>query len=218
MNKLISTLIFLAVASVNSFAQTNDGIKRYEAFIGYSFSKSDTSYHPLPNYYDDRSINHHGFNVSAVYNVSRYFGVKADVSGVYNGYTPTFLMPTDTIERPDSQGSSITFGTFNSLYNFLGGVQVKDNVSNGRIKPFIHALIGAANKKNTTHEYDGFVGLYTTFPVSTNDGGFAGAFGGGLDIQVGGNIAIRAFQVDYNPAWFKSGVNHNMRLSMGIVF
>jgi hypothetical protein len=47
--------------------------------------------------------------------------------------------------------------------------------------------------------------------------GFAGAFGGGLDIRASERIDIRAFQFDYNPTRLDGSTQHNFRVGVGIV-
>ena len=46
---------------------------------------------------------------------------------------------TDTIN-----GTTESIDTKERIYNFLGGVQVKDNRKDARFKPFAHALVGMA--------------------------------------------------------------------------
>ena len=55
--------------------------------------------------------------------------MKGDVSG--NWKKKTFAIGTTASVELDS-----------SLWNFLGGVQIKDNAKEARFKPFAHALVG----------------------------------------------------------------------------
>ena len=48
--------------------------------------------------------------------------------------------------------------------------------------------------------------------------GFAGAFGGGLDIRAGDRIDVRVIQFDYNPTRLFDSTQHNFRIGVGIVF
>jgi hypothetical protein len=59
---------------------------------------------------------------------------------------------------------------------------------NSNLQPFVHALIGGGHLR-------GFP-LITGGPPATTDG-WAGKFGGGLDIIAGKHAAIRVVQVDY---------------------
>jgi len=215
MKKLIIASILSQVLTICVFAQTNDNYVKHEFFIGYSFGNSPYSTKWIeigvpPRAYPFAAwgTNNNGFNASAVYNVSRYFGVKTDVSGTYS---------------PDTYSN-----TKNLLYNFLGGVQVKDNTSEGRIKPFVHALIGVGHRKmkmrtSTSAIPETSRRIYT----DVNDTGLAYVIGGGLDIRIYKRIAVRAFQFDYNPVRIENHDVHpdlglhkwtRIRFSTGIVF
>jgi hypothetical protein len=56
------------------------------------------------------------------------------------------------------------------------------------------------------------------FEDSFSDNGVSGVFGGGLDFRLNDKVQIRAIQVDYNPLWIGSQVDHNLRIGAGIVF
>jgi hypothetical protein len=72
----------------------------------------------------------------------------------------------------------------------------------GRISPFVHVLAG--------------VGHVAVNGISDNS--FAGAFGGGLDLRVAPLISWRAIQVDDLVTNHFGGVQHNARVSTGLVF
>jgi hypothetical protein len=72
----------------------------------------------------------------------------------------------------------------------------------GRISPFVHALAGF-----------GHVALN-----GIADNSFAGAFGGGVDVRVAPLISWRAIQVDDLVTNHFGGVQHNARVSTGLVF
>ena len=124
MCKFIKAFCLTIALSVGVFAQTTtDEYNKNEFFVGYSNQQVDRGDYTT----------HHGFEGSYVRNISRYFGIKGDVSGAYKD---------DTFEFRTINGTTTT--TFraksrNSLYNFLGGVQIKDNASEARFKPFGHA-------------------------------------------------------------------------------
>lgn len=68
-----------------------------------------------------------------------------------------------------------------NLFSYMVGPRFTKRFSNSRAQPFVHALIGG--------------GHLSGFGDSTD--GWAGKFGGGLDIVAGKHVAIRAFQADY---------------------
>jgi hypothetical protein len=72
-------------------------------------------------------------------------------------------------------------GTRRSLATYLIGPRFTKRTTDQKLEPFVHALVGG--------------GHLSGFGSSTN--GWAGKFGGGLDIVAGKHIAIRVFQVDY---------------------
>ena len=121
---LVTIFLFLGNC-VCGFAQTGLDYKKIEYFIGYSFTQSDTNYAPkfrnaseLVSGYTDRA-SYHGFNASAVYNLRRYLGIKADVSGTYSLYTPTLTI----IDAAMADFRFVTgpCGTRNSLAPFYCG-------------------------------------------------------------------------------------------------
>lgn len=211
MKKFILAACFAAMASVASFAQSDD-YKKGEVFVGYSNNQVDTGIDSDESFglIKEREP-FHGFNASGVYNVHRYFGLKADVSGTYNNKDFNFTVP--------GSSSRVSFDTNSSLYNFLGGVQVKDNATDARFKPFAHALIGAGHGRTKVKNLTCPTGVdCSSIARSESETGLAGAFGGGIDIKINNRVDFRAIQVDYNPIKFDSGTQHNVRLGIGIVF
>jgi opacity protein-like surface antigen len=130
---------------------------------------------------DRRSF--HGFDASATYNVSRYVGLKADVTGHYK--SEAFVDATETND------------TRERLHQFLFGVQLKDNSRAARLKPFAHALAGAARYTDRNHEFGpGFDARIRDRLTS-----FALKLGGGLDVRAGRHLDVRLFEFDYNPVF-----------------
>lgn len=216
MKKFISALCLTLISSVFVFAQTTttDEYKKAEFFVGYSNGQVDTganSEDSAQNFFDDR-LSFHGFNASAVGNFNRYFGAKVDVSGTYR---------TDEFNIPVTVGTTtqnVGFKAKSSLYNVLGGVQVKDNASTSRVKPFGYALVGAGFGKVKISDVTCPATADCTDFESDSETGLAGAFGGGIDIKINDRVDFRAIKVDYNPIKFESGTQHNVRIGIGVVF
>ncbi|HLA96590.1 MAG TPA: outer membrane beta-barrel protein [Pyrinomonadaceae bacterium] len=209
MKKLILLVVIATFSSVVVFAQ--DDHKKAEFFVGYSNSQVDSGIeasNSFGNFIRSRE-SYHGANVSAVYNISRYFGIKADFSAAYNKRDFRLTVPP---------GGTLAFDTKNSLYNALGGIQVKDNSAGKRFKPFAYALIGAGHGRTRVKNVVCPTGVSCAGIVSGSETGLAGAFGGGLDIKLTDHVDFRVVQVDYNPIKFNGGVQQNVRIGIGFVF
>jgi hypothetical protein len=219
MNRSLVLIAIVIFTSAISFAQ-NDDYKKGEVFIGYSNGQVDTGLdsEDLGGAFPENVFDSfHGFNVSGVYNVNRFIGIKGDVSGTYNrtDFRQSFIVGNGTID--------VGVDAKTSLYNFLGGIQVKDNRNSGRFKPFAHALVGAGHVRSKLSNFTCTPANLCppTFglPDDTfSETGLAGAFGGGLDIRLTNRVQIRAIQIDYNPIRADGVTNHNTRYSFGIVF
>src|SRR4029079_10367112 len=142
MKKLFLALGLSLLSTAAVLAQTTD-IKKGEVYVGYSNGQIDTgvdSGSSINAFFRDRE-NFNGFEAAGVYNLTRYIGIKGDFSAHYssNRFAETI---------PGNPTVDVTVKNKNSLYNFLGGVQVKDNAQSGRWKPFAHALVGAAHARS----------------------------------------------------------------------
>lgn len=215
MKKIFLFLTLMTISSVIVFGQ--DDYKKGEFFVGFSNNQVDTGVEPgdIPGDPIKKRQSFNGFNASGVVNVSRYVGLKADVSGTYR--SDSFSYPILGIpENP----REVSFDADSSLYNVLGGVQIKDNSSDAKVKPFAHALVGAGIGRVKIKNVSCSPGVDCSFLTSTDESetGLAGAFGGGLDIKLSNRIDLRAVQVDYNPIRFDGGTQHNVRIGIGLVF
>ena len=206
---LLIGLTILTCASLAA-AQSND-YKKFEFFAGYSHNRINV-FNDDPDLDDivDERQGFHGFNTSITGNVSRYVGLKFDFSGHFKSQT----FPVGPIQNAVDLDSR--------LYNFLGGVQIKDNSSEKTFKPFAHALAGVAHTRNRLNvSNDVCIAIVPSpcpFDSNLNETGFAAAFGGGLDIRASDRVDIRVIQVDYNPTRLFDSTQHNFRIGVGIVF
>ncbi len=244
-------LIALTVLRAAAFAQSKGDYPRFEVYGGYSYERVSSSTKGQnvaimgngtlnitdmcssaftddlgPNlqhgfYCSRRGFN--GFEASATYNVKQYIGLQGDFSGHFK--TDQFI---DT-----GGGVTTSVNTREHLYNFLGGIQLKNNQSDARIKPFSHALAGVARY---TSRLDQTVQPFTAFNFGLHDDftAFAMKLGGGIDIRASRRVDIRVIEFDYNPIFARdralqtiSGpftvsttgkTTHNFSFGAGIVF
>jgi opacity protein-like surface antigen len=189
---------------------SSDDYKKAEIFVGYSVSESrlksynrDSRLQSVPRL--DRTFSTRdrfkvGFNVSGIYNFSRFIGAKADFSFHSNNRT--------------GKVGTRNFEVKERLTNYLVGFQIKDNATEGtRFRPFAQALIGFSRSSTKLSDCSGFG---TPCPTSLNQkrNGLTYGGGAGLDIKVTERVTIRAIQVDY----LRGKVADGVRFSTGIVF
>jgi opacity protein-like surface antigen len=209
MKTIFSTFILLFFCAPIAFAQT-DEISKGEFFAGYSINRVDfdeTGDSDVDEAFNE-GRNFQGFNVSGVYNFSKYVGLKADVSGHYKNFSAN--VPGFT-NQPKINAS---------LYNVLGGVQVKNNSKERKVKPFAHALFGVGIAKAKLNDAFCQEAFGTNCPAEFRESetAFSMAFGGGLDVRASRRVSFRVFQVDYNPIRKDGQTTNNIRFSFGIVF
>ena len=208
----MSLVILIAACASISFAQTTDDYHKFEFFGGFSHNRVDTGIDDndpqLDDIFDERE-GFNGFNAAVTGNVTRYVGLKFDFSGHYQKRTFPVV-------------GTATVDVDSSLYNVLGGIQLKDNSTETKFKPFAHALVGGAHAKvEGTFSNNVCIAVFPSpcpSDFDESDTGFAGAFGGGLDIRVSDRVDVRAIQFDYNPTrLFDGPTQHNFRIGVGIV-
>src|SRR5687768_9374094 len=127
MKKIAFIFCIMMLSSIFAFAQSTDDYKKAEVSVNFSNNQVDTGIsdddNDLRDVFNDRE-SFNGFEVSAVGNLSRYFGIKGDFSGHYKSYD-------FSVRRPGGSNVSDQFEIDASVYNILGGVQVKDNAVEG---------------------------------------------------------------------------------------
>lgn len=204
MKKLIMCAFLIALSSVCAFAQnqaSSEDYKKVEVFAGYSANNLlNGNPEGVEEVNSNSTLTYRGWNASAVYNLNRYVGIKADVSGQYKRIT-YFLTPNPLKINA-------------SFYNYTAGIQVKDNKKSKRFSPFAHAMFGAATSRIVFNQSR----IPGTSGLKISDTGFSMIFGGGLDIKVTKRFAVRAIQADYNPTFIGGNTQNNVRLGFGIVF
>jgi opacity protein-like surface antigen len=143
------------------------------------------------------SFNQSGGSGYAAYNINRVVGVVADLGAYHNGSIGGI------------QSGSTTF-------SYLFGPRFNWRMS--RVTPYVQALVGGARLSST---YDP---SSAAAPVGASQHVFAAALGGGVDIAITHNIAVKPIQLEYFMTQAPSSTanltyaQNNLRYSAGVVF
>lgn len=249
--RLLLLAILISTCASMALAQGTDDYNKFEVYGGYSLGRFERNLSKAsftsgggtqtfsnlcstatgdeigPNFqkFFCQRRNFNGFDASVTYNLSKYIGVKGDVTGHFKtqAYVDKFTPP----------GVTQTVANKERLYNFLGGVQVKNNSKTARFKPFGHVLAGVARYSNRQQQT---LDLFPQFNFNIEDttSSFAMKVGGGVDIRAGKRIDIRVLEIDYNPVFardrrariisgsftnvsFTGQTAHNFTFGVGIV-
>jgi opacity protein-like surface antigen len=140
----------------------------------------------------------YGFNLQGAYNISRYWGLKADFSYFQKQF--------------EAGNQDLT----SKLFQLTGGIKLQDNATTTRFRPFAQALVGVAHASNLPRVLqESSTGKIVSAISGT---GPAFALGGGLDIRLLKKLELRALQIDYNPIRLKGESFQNLRLGIGVNF
>lgn len=196
------SLLFITVISflvITTTVRAQDEYNKGEIYAGYSGAA---------NLLNEDAVEH-GFNASGVYNVHKYVGVKVDVSGTYSEFSGLYYFP-------NSPTTQTQWRATHNLYNVSGGVQIKDNRTDSKFKPFGHVMFGYVNHFDKV--VTGCPAGAVCPPINYDSHGTSMVIGGGLDIKVNERIDIRAIQFDVNPIFTDRSYWVNTRFGAGIVF
>ncbi len=215
MKRLITLTLFLICCASHTLAQSSsDDYPRVEFYGGFSHNRIDTGASVVSNNFNsdfDGRTGFNGFDASIAANATRHVGLKFNVSGYFKTgrlHPCAFIIPCP----PDTLQGELR----SRLYNFVGGVQFKDNARERRFKPFAHLMAGGARVSAeflpNPDDPDS-----PDCAACVDDTGFAAILGGGLDVRASRNIDVRLFQLDYNPTRLGGETQHNLRMGFGIV-
>ena len=197
MKKVLLIMTMLLVASVCAYAQ--DEYPKFELAGTYTFLRQDIQI------LDNESMN--GYGIGAQYNVNKWFGVVGEWTATHGSSGPATFTQAGTvyvIPKVDTRVQTLMFGP-------------RFSYRARSVTVFGHWLVGAGTNKFDddidTFNYDSF----TKWQVVT-------AIGGGLDINLGKSVAIRAAQLDwvamdsdFSELGFDKGFYNNWRYQGGIV-
>lgn len=199
MRKLLVVLVVTLAFGMTAFAQD---APRFEVFGGYQYTNLDVdelnqaAQDFLGTTVDKTRFNLNGWNAAATAYFSDNFGITADFSGAYGSPDVTFA----------GIGTANLDSTF---HTYMFGPTIR--VPGERSTVFARALFGGAKGK---FEDPSGAGL------AADDSGFAMALGGGFDVNMNPNFAIRVAQFDYLYTKLFDTDDHqnNFRYSGGVVF
>ena len=199
MRTLAATVFLFCVLVAGAQAQ----LPSANVFFGYSYEHA-TATAPAtlpdqPGILTSGSAGLNGWNASLEGKVLPLLGIVADFSGHYGSQTVTavcgfVLVPCLAVREPMNT----------TEYHFLVGPQLSFTV--GKVRPFAHALFGAARLSESTRAQ----------PFSASDTAFSYALGGGIDYRLLGPLRWRV-QGDFLRDRFFSGSQNNFRFSTGPV-
>src|SRR5262245_44095578 len=199
MNKL-SFLASLVVLCLPLAASAQEVAPKAEIFGGYSFLRVDLGTvraGTVPAGTIPGNLDTHGFNVSFAGNPARHVGIVSEFSHYTKSETINIL------GSPIAPGIVVTYPVF----SLLCGPRV--TLLREEVEPFVIAFFGAARASAEA----------SALGLSAGDAAYAFAYalGGGFDVKVHNNFAIRLGQVDYLAARAGGEVFNNFRYSVGVV-
>lgn len=193
--KIRTSLFFLALvglSALSALAQSSDDEedRRVQFSVGYSFQRKDgdktISRRVFGSGESNKSLN--GLNTEGTYYFTRSLGITGNFSTNFD--SDKLQLPAGT---PSTVARQVKFKE--RTYNLMAGPQFRF-LNSSRFTPFARILFGS---QTTQTRLEGLTG--TNSKSKFNRTNFAMAVGGGLDVRVNKNFAIRAIQVDYLPSF-----------------
>lgn len=224
MRRLFFPAVLVTCLAAPAAAQRLDGYNRFEVFHGTSYFILER---PEPVGAGATFEGFRGISNAATFNLKRYFGLKFDLArydkkydlcaqgqGMTDSSSCFSPLPGAVVNTDDPRLKT-------SIYNFMGGIQLKDNGRGAKLfKPFAHLSIGSAltRARVDTYALDASSGRLLLDFKTRSAWGAAGAVGGGLDIRLSDRVDLRAVQVDYHKATIFNNSTDSLRVGVGLVF
>src|SRR5215470_11930368 len=178
---LLTAILSLPVLAMAQ-QEINEPATRGTVFGGYSLLHTNNSLSSglgsLGSGFGSSNLN--GWEGQGTFNFNRHFGVTADFSG-------------NSHQLAGFSALGFSVGAQQHMYEFLFGPTVTTYF--GKSSVFGHALFGAAHSSLSAGASVPIIGGLSA-PLSRGNA-FAMAFGGGVDIGLTHNFAIRAAQIDF---------------------
>ena len=214
--------IVVGVALLTKTAFSQEEPSKVNLYGAYSYLRFNPA---LPRL---QGRNFNGGGGGATLFLSKYFGVNGELMGYETAtWTATFpsrLLVTPHVVTPHGTTATVPAGTYSAranMFTYLFGPVVR--IPMKKVTVFGETLFGGSNTNgygNLERAIDAGGG---TLSVSGNQHPFSMAVGGGLDVNVSDNVAIRVAELDYfltrytNPITSTNNQN-NFRYLIGIVY
>jgi hypothetical protein len=209
-SKLVILAALLCTYVVPAFA---DDAPKAEIFGEYSYLRFNPTLPGVQN----RSFSGGGGGVT--FNLNNYIGIKAELMG-YGSTNYTIPAGTTIPGVTPPAVTTVPITTQGNMFTYLFGPQVSYRMSKANI--FGELLFGGSNSNAYANVAEALNGVGANIATGTQHP-FTMAFGGGLDVKVSKNIAIRPIELDYlltrytNP-FTQTNNQNNFRYVAGVVF
>jgi hypothetical protein len=209
-SKLLLLAALLCLYAIPAIA---DDAPKAEVFGEYSYLRFNPT---LPGI-NNRSFSGGGGGIT--FNFNNYNGIKAE----FMGYGRTkYTIPAGTA-IPGSSPAAVTTApitTQGNMFTYLFGPQITYRTP--KVNVFGELLFGGSNSNAYGNVASALNGVGGNIASGTQHP-FTMAFGGGLDIKVSKNIAVRPVEIDYlltrytNP-FTQTNNQNNFRYVAGVVY
>jgi opacity protein-like surface antigen len=217
---LMLTLLAFCCAPPAFAQSTRDDFPRYEFYGGFIHSRREIDVQdanaPLQIVPGDR-LGFNGFETSFTRNVNRGIGLTF-------GLTYDRKVDFSRLVFPCPNPPCLFAPRFNykgkaNVFQFLAGVQFKNNSRTARLKPSFRARAGVArlSERFIPNPEDPDPPLCAAcIEFGINQTAFTLDLGGGIDLRLNRSFDLRLLQLDYNPTRFGGDTQHNVRVGIGL--
>lgn len=189
---LVAAALIWLVGIGSTQNPASNSLSSSNVFVGYSFIGA--------NLFSGQHANLDGWSASAEKKYLPYFGVIADISGLYGSKA---LAPPANGSCEGKTRETCLINSSVSEYSFQAGI--RGSYAAAKVRPFAELLFGAV------HTNESGTGL------SNSNNGFAATLGGGLDCRLTRLLGCRAV-VDYIVTGSFNARQNSVRASTGLVF
>jgi opacity protein-like surface antigen len=197
--------IVIALLGVTMATASSQQIPKFDLFGGYSYGHISTGDFDKPH------ANLNGWDVSATYNLNRWFGIVAEGSGLYgskqiSSATTIIFVCSQAPCPPSINVPAINLSQKIHTYSLGPRFYYRNHT---RYTPFARALFGGGYISDTTSTGTG--------GLTEANGASVLTVGGGVDIGLNSRVSLRT-QTDFLRNRFFHQTGPDFRLATGPVF